>query len=545
MGFDRRENAKRYARQEGDTLQRIAERETTAGNPLTWEEIARFNWGTADAREVDACLRDELGCRKRDAANHYVISADDRPRSDLLIPVRFGRPGLALETTYTLRVRGKRCPDQFLGCCSLPGVTFAFDSSFVRPTVVQHLQPLEALARAHPAAKIMIFGHTDAVGDEIYNKKLSERRAWSVHAFITNDADAWETLYNHGDERWGVPVLQEILADLGHDPGPADGDWGHRTQAAARAFLGLPTGAPVENDAAFRTRLFAAYMAGKHDVDLPRERFMAPGYMGCGEFNPIEQTPEAVEANRRVTFYFFDPARLPNLPCAFADVAPCERQMVSPGARHTSTFRCSFYDSLAMRCPGEGPARDLPQVYLLDAIGDRIPHARWRARVGEGVVGEGAADANGLATFPTDGLPDVVELEWAPPGGGTTDPDAFPYSREYYVSAAGAGEQACERKLSNLGFDRFDDVARNVAAFQRELGLSVTGAAQDIAGMLDQWHGTGDRPAAVDSPPDDEGGDEGGDEAAGGDAEAEDATAIDDTGEPLDPEDVLDHDHDA
>lgn len=354
MGFDRREHAKRYTRQEGDTLQRIAERETAAGNPVTWQELARFNWGVDDPREVDGCLRDELGCRERDAANHYVISTEDEPRGELLIPVRFTRPGLALEKTYTLRVRRKQCPDQFLGCCSLPGVTFAFNSSFVRPTVVGHLKPLEALARAHPAAKIMIFGHTDAVGDDLYNKKLSERRAWSVHAFITNDADAWETLYNHADEAWGVPVVQEILADLGHDPGPVGGGWDSQTRAAARAFLGLPDGAPVANDATFRKQLFAAYMASKHDVDLPRERFMAPGYMGCGEFNPVEASADAQEANRRVTFFFFHPDRLPNLPCAYADVAPCARQMVSLEARNRPSFRCSFYDSWARSCPGEG-----------------------------------------------------------------------------------------------------------------------------------------------------------------------------------------------
>jgi outer membrane protein OmpA-like peptidoglycan-associated protein len=355
MGFDRRDNARRYVPQEGDTLERIAERERAAGNPVTWQEIARFNWGTDDPHEVDACLRDELGCRKRDAANHYVISTEDEPRSELLIPVAFKKAGLALGKTYTLRVRRKQCPEQFLGCCSLPGVTFALNKSFLRPSVIERLRPLETLARAHPEAKIMIFGHTDAVGGELHNKRLSERRAWSVHAFITNDVAAWETLYNRSDESWGVPALQEILEALGHDPGVFDGVWGPRTRAAVRAFLGLPEGAAVQNDAAFRARLFAAYMAGKHEIDLPPARFMELGYMGCGEFNPIEDSPGAREANRRVTFYLFHPARLPNLPCAFNDVAPCKKQMVSLEARHKASFRCSFYDSWAKSCPGEGP----------------------------------------------------------------------------------------------------------------------------------------------------------------------------------------------
>jgi outer membrane protein OmpA-like peptidoglycan-associated protein len=541
MGFDRREHAKPYVRRDGDNLQRIAERETATGNPLTWQQIARFNWGTDEPREVDAYLRDELGCRRRDAANRYVISADDEPRGELLIPVPFRKEDLKLEKTYTIRVQRKRCPDQFVACCSLPGVTFAFNSSFVRPAVVEHLQALAALARANPAAKIMIFGHTDAVGDALYNKKLSERRAWSVHAFVTNDADAWETLYNHDDEAWGVPVLQEILADLGHDPGPADGDWGPQTRAAARAFLGLPDDAPVENDASFRARLFAAYMASKHDVDLPRSRFLEPGYMGCGEFNPIETTEEAHEANRRVTFFLFHPDRVPNLPCAFADVGPCERQMVSVGRRHKASFRCSFYDSWARSCPGEGPVQVLPQVYLLDPEGMAIPNARWRARAGGSTVGEGTADGSGLATLPSNSLPDVVEIQWAPPNGGTPGSDGFPYTHEYFVRMPGAAEQACQEMLSNLGFDRFDDIAQNVAEFQQELGLRITGAHQDIAELLEQWHGTGNRPAAAVPPPED-GADGGGAETAA--RGAEDATPSDDEGEPLDPEDVLDCDHD-
>ena len=95
MGFDRREHAKRYAPQEGDTLQAIAERETEAGNPLTWQDLARFNWGTDDEAEVNAFLRDELGARKRDADNNFVLSPDDEPQGHLLIPRRFERRSLA------------------------------------------------------------------------------------------------------------------------------------------------------------------------------------------------------------------------------------------------------------------------------------------------------------------------------------------------------------------------------------------------------------------------------------------------------------------
>lgn len=325
MSFDRRENARQHQPQRGDTLEAIAERETLAGNELTAADIARFNFGTDDEAEVDTFLRDELGARERGEDSRFVLSPDDEPRQALLIPKKYEQPGFATNHTHTLRVLRREAPPQYIGCCHIPGITFDFDSSFIRPGVRQYLRKLELLAQRHPEAKIMIFGHTDRVGDELYNKKLSERRAWSVHAFITNDVEAWETLYNGED--WGPARLRQI-----------------------QAAVGRPPAEPIPTDAASRKALFAEYMGGEGDIDVSAERFMAPGYMGCGEFNPVEDADGASEINRRVTFFLFHPQRLPNLPCQFAELAPCRRQTNAGGPRHRETFRCSFYDSLSRRC---------------------------------------------------------------------------------------------------------------------------------------------------------------------------------------------------
>ena len=372
MAFDKRDSAKIYRPQDGDDLDAIAERETASGNAITPDELARYNWGTSDPEQIDELLRDELGCRRRGADKRFVFASDDQARGELRIPNRFRRDGLALNRTHQVRVNCHDCPDQFLGCCSFPSVTFATDSAFIRPGVVEHLRALESLAQSRPEARIMVFGHTDAVGSEIYNKKLSERRAWSAYAFVVNDPDAWETLYTHPDEDWGLATCKEILVHLGYDPGPVDNAMRDATRDAMRAFLGLADDAPVANDSAFRKALFAAYMGGEHDVDVPADRFLEPGYQGCGEFNPISDTQAADEANRRVTFYLFHPDRLPNLPCGFANLAPCKRQMVSLDSRHTETFRCSFYDSLAKRCPSENPtppvADELVFVELCEVV---------------------------------------------------------------------------------------------------------------------------------------------------------------------------------
>ena len=284
-----------------------------------------------------------------------MVVATDEPRArNLVVPVRFeARKPLSVDRLYQLRIRKQECPKQFLGCASFPAVTFRTASSFIRPAVIDQLAHLEGLFKRNPEAKVTIFGHTDKVDDEVFNKKLSERRAWSAYAFIRKDADAWETLYNHDSETWGVPVIQEILADLGHDPGETSPKLTEDTKRAMREFLQLEEGAPVSNDTGFRRQLFLAYMNGKHAIELPEDCFINDGFMGCGEFNPIADTEEESETNRRVTFYFFHPERLPAFPCKFVDVAPCKRQLVSLDHRHKKSFGCSFYDSLACSCKKE------------------------------------------------------------------------------------------------------------------------------------------------------------------------------------------------
>ena len=57
MAFRNRDDAKIYQPQDGDTLKSIAERETAAGNLITWQELAQYNWGTQDDNEIEAARR--------------------------------------------------------------------------------------------------------------------------------------------------------------------------------------------------------------------------------------------------------------------------------------------------------------------------------------------------------------------------------------------------------------------------------------------------------------------------------------------------------
>ena len=125
MGFDNRSKARKYEPQEGDTLAKIAERETAAGNRLTWQEIAKFNWGTDDPEVIDEFMRDQMGCYKRGEDKRFVFSANIVSEEALLIPRAFRRSGLRLEAVHTLRARRHtEPPDQFKACCMVTGPTF-------------------------------------------------------------------------------------------------------------------------------------------------------------------------------------------------------------------------------------------------------------------------------------------------------------------------------------------------------------------------------------------------------------------------------------
>jgi outer membrane protein OmpA-like peptidoglycan-associated protein len=68
---------------------------------------------------------------------------------------------------------------------SLAGdVTFDFDKATIRPDAKGTLDRLAALIAAGGEGEIAVEGHTDARGDDAYNKKLSEDRAKAVQAYL-------------------------------------------------------------------------------------------------------------------------------------------------------------------------------------------------------------------------------------------------------------------------------------------------------------------------------------------------------------------------
>ncbi len=64
------------------------------------------------------------------------------------------------------------------------GILFDFDSATLRPEAREKLRRLAASLKKYPETEVLIVGHTDSIGPEAYNQRLSERRAEAAAAFL-------------------------------------------------------------------------------------------------------------------------------------------------------------------------------------------------------------------------------------------------------------------------------------------------------------------------------------------------------------------------
>ncbi|MCH2077697.1 MAG: OmpA family protein [Rhodobacteraceae bacterium] len=64
-------------------------------------------------------------------------------------------------------------------------INFDFNSSILDPTARQILDQQAVFIRQFPEARFRVYGHADAVGSEVYNKRLGLRRANAAVSYLT------------------------------------------------------------------------------------------------------------------------------------------------------------------------------------------------------------------------------------------------------------------------------------------------------------------------------------------------------------------------
>jgi OOP family OmpA-OmpF porin len=66
-------------------------------------------------------------------------------------------------------------------------VNFDFDKSVIRKVDLAELKKAVEFVRKYPGSKVQVEGHTDGIGTEQYNQKLSERRAEAVRQYLIKE----------------------------------------------------------------------------------------------------------------------------------------------------------------------------------------------------------------------------------------------------------------------------------------------------------------------------------------------------------------------
>ncbi|NGY05306.1 OmpA family protein [Solimonas terrae] len=88
------------------------------------------------------------------------------------------------DTPAGSRVDGDGCP--FDKVINLKGVTFEFNKTRLRPDAQTILDWAVGVLKKYPDMKVEIAGHTDSIGSDAYNQKLSEGRAQAVMQYFVD-----------------------------------------------------------------------------------------------------------------------------------------------------------------------------------------------------------------------------------------------------------------------------------------------------------------------------------------------------------------------
>lgn len=117
-------------------------------------------------------------------------------------------------------------------------VTFAFDSAVLGPQAQAAVRQQAHWIRQFPEVKFRVFGHTDAVGSNAYNKQLGQRRANAVVNYLVANGvsrsrlqavvsfgETQPLIVTQGRERRNRRTVTEVSGFIGSAPMVLDGKY--------------------------------------------------------------------------------------------------------------------------------------------------------------------------------------------------------------------------------------------------------------------------------------------------------------------------------
>jgi outer membrane protein OmpA-like peptidoglycan-associated protein len=97
-------------------------------------------------------------------------------------------------------------------------VLFDFDKASLRPAAQETLKKAADFIRQRAKGTVRIEGHTDSKGNDAYNQKLSERRAASVKAWLTDKEGLGKVQFTTQGFGAKKPVAPNTKPDGSDDP---------------------------------------------------------------------------------------------------------------------------------------------------------------------------------------------------------------------------------------------------------------------------------------------------------------------------------------
>jgi outer membrane protein OmpA-like peptidoglycan-associated protein len=164
------EAAARTRREAEEISSRLSRERAEADAARVAAERARAEAETAVQR-----LNEERAAAQADAERARQLAAAAESEKNELREKLQKQLSLILETKETARGL----------IVSMPDVLFDFNQSTLRAGAREKLAKVAGVLLAYPDLRVAVEGHTDNVGSDDYNQRLSERRAESVRGYLT------------------------------------------------------------------------------------------------------------------------------------------------------------------------------------------------------------------------------------------------------------------------------------------------------------------------------------------------------------------------
>ncbi len=180
-------------RAEAEAQRKISEEQVVAARQAAeaakteaLKERQRLMLETEKIRTETAALRAQAEAERRqltaesERARQAAATAEERTRQAEAERVR-AREELRQQLNLVLQTQ-----DSARGLIvNMSDVLFGNAQATLRTGAREKLAKVAGIILAHPDLKLQVEGHTDSVGDDAYNQRLSEKRAGSVSGFLT------------------------------------------------------------------------------------------------------------------------------------------------------------------------------------------------------------------------------------------------------------------------------------------------------------------------------------------------------------------------